>query len=128
MIEGFVTGKRGYGLYGLYYPFDGNVALLCVEVETGDSRISFGIKCSIEQYPDEYSRLKEKLKNMIGEESVEWWPWYKYADGDIDLKDLSSRDNLRNLASLSKDETRKGFATEIACALKQVWDKVKETA
>ena len=127
MIEGFVTGKRGYGRYGLYYPF-GNAASLGVEVETGDSRISFGVKCSRDEHPKEYNRLEDKLKNMSGEESVEWWPWWKYADGDIDLKGLSSRDNLRNLASLSKDETRKGFATEIACGLKQVWDKVKETA
>lgn len=127
MIEGFVTRERGYGRYGLHYPLDGNAASLSIEVETGDSRIGFGVKCSNKQ-DRKYRRLKEKLKDMGGESEEEWWPWYKYADGDIDLKDLSSRDNLRNLASLSKDETRKGFATEIACGLKQVWDKVKETA
>ena len=128
MIEGFVTGKRGCGQYGLYYPFYGNAASLGVEVEAGDSRIGFGIECSKDDHPNEYNTLKEKLKNMSGEESVEWWPWWKYADGELRLKDLSSEVNLKNLASLSKDEKRKEFASGIAFGLKQVWDEVKGTA
>ncbi len=127
MIEGFVTGKRGCGEYGLYYPLDGNGASLSVDVETGDSRIGFGIKCSEELHPDEHSRLKEKLKDMSGE-SAEWWPWFKYADGDLYLKPLDGESLSKSLALLSKDEARKKFAAGIACGLKRVWDKVKPTS
>ena len=120
-IKHFVEAKKGYKWKtGLYYGDETKETRLGVEV--GD-HIFFGVRCHRKDHRDKYDELKEKLKKEIGDgKSDEWWPWYQWADGDLNLK----KSNRKNIELLSNIEARRQFEEGIAQGLKQVWKALKE--
>ncbi len=96
--------------HGLYYPFSSGAASLCVRLEEGS--IFFGVRC---EDKDEHRgldmELREALGGVSGGNSEDWWPWWTWADGDLEpLKDR---------------EARRNYAKGIAQGLKPVWDAIK---
>ncbi len=120
-IEHFVTAKKDYKWKtGLYYGDETKETRLGVEV--GD-HIFFGVRCHRKDHGDKYDELKEKLKKEIGDgKSDEQWPWYQWADGDLNLKDPKRK----HIELLSNKESRQKFAKGIAQGLKQVWEALQE--
>ena len=120
-IKHFVTAQRNYKSHGLYYSFgNSGAALLGVEV---DQCIYFGVCCFKKEYEEEYNKLREALKDVIGGElDDDYWPWHKYANGDLNLKNPTRE----NLELLSNDDGRKNYAQGIAQGVKRVWNTIKE--
>ena len=116
-IRHFVTGQRYYKHHGLYYPF-GNGG---VGVEVGHS-IYFGVYYHKGDHENEYNKLKEALKDVLGGTSAYWWPWHKYANKDLNLKNPTRE----NLDMLSNEKARNEYVAEIASGLKEVWNTIKK--
>ena len=120
-IRKLVEGKKNAMWHGLYYPFvDRGAASLGVEI--GNS-ILFGVRCH-EDHKKERVKLEKALSEIVSNEKpTQWWPWFKYANGDLNLK----RPTRENLELLSKDDGRRNYAQGIAQGLKEVWERVKTT-
>ena len=116
-IRHFVRGQKNYKHHGLYYPF-GNGG---VGVEVGHS-IYFGVYCHKGDHENEYNKLKEALKDVIGGTSTDWWPWHKYANEDLNLKYPAQE----TCEMLSNEKKRSEYVKKIADGLKEVWDKIKD--
>ncbi len=116
-IRKFVEGERAAMWHGLYYPFvDRGPASLGVEI--GYS-ILFGVRCH-KDHKNERVKLENALSEIAGKKN-EWWPWFKYANEDLNLKNPTGE----NLELLSKDDGRRNYAQGIARGLAEVWNKVK---
>ena len=119
----YVRGTKGGMYYGLFYPFGSEDAQIGVEF---GSDIIFGVHYAKEKDEAKYSRLKEALKNVNGGKSNPWWPWYRCADGGLDLRNPTP-ENLEFVSKLlSDEEARKKYVEEIAHRLKPVWDAGKD--
>ena len=116
-VRHFVRGQKDYKHHGLYYPF-GNGG---VGVEVGHS-IYFGVYCHKGDHENEYNKLEEALRKVIGGTSTADWPWYKYANKDLNLKNPTRE----NLDMLSKEKARNEYVAEIASGLKEVWNTIKK--
>lgn len=116
-IRHFVTGQKSYKHHGLYYPFGNSGA----GVEVGHS-IYFGIYCHKGDHKNEYNKLGEALKGVIGGTSTDWWPWHKYANKDLGLKNPTQE----TFKLLSNEEKRREYVEGIANGLKKVWKTVKD--
>ena len=116
----FVERQRNSMYHGLYYPFgNSGAASLGVEVE---HTIFFGVRCLKNDYEEEYNKLKEALKDVIGGPPTdEWWPWYKYANEALNLKNPTRE----TLEMLSNEEKRTKYIAEIARGLAEIWNTVK---
>ena len=122
-MEKYVRGTKGGMYYGLFYPFGSGDAQIGVEF---GSDIIFGVHYAKEKDEAKYSRLKEVLKNVNGGKSNPWWPWYRCADGGLDLRNPTP-ENLEFVSRLlSDEEARKKYVEEIAHRLKPVWDAGKD--
>ena len=101
---------KGFKDHGLYYPFGSNVASLCVRLEEGS--IFFGVHCEEkDEYRELDMRLKEALSGASGGKSEDWWPWWTWADGDLE--------------PLRDEKARRNYAKGIVRGLKPVWDAIK---
>ena len=118
-IRHFFTGTKNL-YHGLFYPF-GSGAALAVEAGNGGGLI-FGVHCYRQMNNQMYNQLRNATLNMQGEISSAYWPWYRGADGNLNLK-RATRDDLRRLSS---NADRKEYAQGIARDLKPVWDTIKK--
>ncbi len=118
-IRHFFTGTKNL-YHGLFYPF-GSEAALAVEAGHGDGLI-FGVHCYNQMYNQMHGQLRNATLNIQGGRSNDYWPWYRYADGNLNLK-TATRDDLRRLSS---NADRKDYAQGIARDLKPVWDTIKK--
>ena len=117
-IRRFVTYQRNYRYHGIRYKF-GRHAFLAVEVE--DS-IYFGVICPKEESEDEYYRLKEALKEALGQSySNEGWPWFRYAP-DLNLK-YPIREHLKLLV---KEDKRQEYVEAVVSGVGDVWKSIKD--
>ena len=115
----YVRGTKGGLHYGLFYPFGSGDAQISVEF---GSDIVFGVHYAKEKDAAKYSRLKEALKNVNGGKSNPWWPWYRCADGGLDLRNPTP-ENLEFVSKLlSDEEARTKYVEEIVHRLKPLWD------
>ena len=104
---------------GLYYPFGrSEAASLGVGV---DSNIYFGVRCSKREYQEMYNKLREALEGVIGDPPDNDWPWCKYVNEELNLKDPTQE----HLELLSNADARKNYAQEIACGLSKVWETIE---
>lgn len=118
-IRKLVEGKRGAMWQGLYYPFvDRGAASLGVEI--GDS-ILFGVRCH-KDHKNERVKLENALSEIVGDKN-EWWPWFKYANEDLNLRNPTQE----TFMMLSNEEKRRKYVEGIARDLKKVWKEVKDT-
>lgn len=117
-IRHFLT-KKNYVYHGLYYTL-GEGSTLAVEVER---YMYFGVHCSVQDFKSEHRRLRKLLADLEGNADLnnEWWPWYQWAPGDIDLR----QPNRQHLALLSDDRERRKHVEEIAIRLRRVWEWIK---
>ena len=107
----------------IYYNFGICGAKLGVD---SDPKIFFGVKCNGDDYQQEYDNLRCALEIMESGRSSKGFPWWQYADGDLNLRD-SPPEVIKQLDQLlSNEEKRKKFADEIADGLKEVWEKIKK--
>ncbi len=122
-MEKYVRGTKGSMYYGLFYPFGSGDAQISVEF---GSDINFGVHYYKGEDEDQYNRLREALENVNGGKSNQWWPWYRCADGGLDLRNPTSK-NLKLVSKLLFNEkARKEYVKGIAHHLKPVWDAVKD--
>ena len=123
-IRRFVTAQRNFKWHGLYYPFgNGKAASLGVEVE---HTIFFGIRCLKKEHEEEFIRLRKVLEKAIATilaPDEEEWPWYKYANKDMNLRNITHRETCE---MLSNEEKRREYVAGIASGLKEVWNTIKK--
>ena len=117
-IKRFVTASNSRR-HGLYYGGGVKEAWLGVEIEAGC--IFFGVRCP-RNNGDERNNLDQILEAVPGGCSSEWWPWYRWARGDLNLKN-PTRENLK---LLSNEKDRQKYAQNIAEDLGKVWDALKD--
>ncbi|MCY3728917.1 MAG: PD-(D/E)XK nuclease family protein [Nitrospira sp.] len=115
-IRDFVTSQKNFRHHGLYYPFGNSGA--GVEVERS---IFFGVYCHESSHENEYNKLREALKDVTGGTSTSYWPWRKYANEDLDLKNPTQE----TFQILSNKEKRKEYVAGIVSGLVKVWGKLK---
>ena len=116
-IRKLVEGKKGTMWHGLYYPFvDRGAASLGVEI--GDS-ILFGVRCH-KDHKNERVKLENALSEIVGDKN-EWWPRFKYANEDLNLRNPTQE----TFMMLSNEEKRREYVAEIAYGLAEVWTRVK---
>ena len=97
-IRRFATGQRSYNFHGLYFGLDKH-AKLCVEVE---DYIFFGVRCVKAPRRQEFQSLAASL---IGWESNDGWPLFRYPPTDLNLKHTSRE----QLALLVKEDSRRAY-------------------
>lgn len=114
-IRNFVVSKQKRVYHGLYYGFTKG-ASLGVEVE---DRICFGVACTKDDHEAEYSKLKAALEGRAP--SSDWWPWYQWAPGNLNLR----RPTRENLELLADSRARQKFAEGVADGLSNVWNRVR---
>ena len=68
----------------IYYDFGICGAKLGVD---SDPKIFFGVKCNGDDYQQEYHNLECALEIMESGKSSKGFPWWQYADGDLNLAD-----------------------------------------
>ena len=120
-IRRFVRGQKNGKWHGLYYPF-GKSGAASLGAEVGES-ILFGVRCNKENYTEEYNELKDALSGVSGGQSEKnWWPWHKYANEDLNLKNPTQK----TFKMLSNEKERREYVKKIADGLKEVWDKIKD--
>ena len=128
-VKKYVKGERGHNLL-LYYRVsteDRDSVLqeaqvhLVVRLDKGASyyNIYFGVLCDGNEYI--HDALRNAL-NALNSYSERGFPWYKYADEDLNFNNL----NRETLGLLSNERERKKFADGIADGLKEVWEQMKE--
>ena len=94
-----------------------------LEIGEEEGRIWFGVGCSKEKYPNPYVMLERGLKHLSGEEN-KWYPWYRYADKNLNLCDPTP-ENLKLLLSTKK---RKEFARKFVQDVKEVLEVLEDIA
>lgn len=120
-IRHFIILQKNFR-HGLYYPFGRGVASIGVE---GDHTIFFGVYCSeTSDRRREYNKLKNALRGVSGGDPWPdgWWPWHKYVNNDLNLKDPAHRETCEMLLNKEK---RREYVAEIADGLKKVWNTVE---
>ena len=91
-----------------------------------DRNIFFGVKCNEDDYPQKYNNLKCALKIMESGTSSKGFPWWQYADGDLNFWD-SPPEVIKQLDQLlSNADERKKFADGIADRLNEVRENIKK--
>ena len=120
-IKRFVTYQRFYAQHGLYWKFDdqGHDWWLAIEIQT--SQICFGVECDKEEDQDEWDKLSKALAGDGGSSS-RWWPWFRYPQTDLNLKN-PTRQDLRILAS---DEKRGEYVEEVVTDVNGLWERIKK--
>ena len=120
-ISDFVRSHRYSKDHGLYYPFGSGSASLGVQVA---ERFFFGVYCSETRgRRREYNKLKNALHDVSGGDPWPdgWWPWHKYVNNGLNLKDPAHQETCEMLLNKEK---RKKYAQEIADDLKKVWNRL----
>ena len=117
-VRHFFTGSRDR-YHHLFYPF-GPGAALSVEAGSGDGLI-FGVYCYREKNPEMHNRLSNATEEVLGGARSVYWPWYREADGGLNLKN-PTRDDLRQLPD---QVLRENYAQGIARDIEPVWQAVK---
>ena len=117
-VRHFFTGSKDR-YHHLFYPF-GPGAALSVEAGSGDGLI-FGVYCYRENNPEMHDRLTNATEEVLGGARSAYWPWYREADGGLNLKN-PTRDDLRRLPDQVFTEN---YAQGIARDLEPVWQAVK---
>ena len=115
-IRRFVTGKKNYNWYGLYYGLDDH-AKLCVDVE---DYIFFGVYCETGPRKEKYQKLAAKFQ---GWHSNDVWPLFRYPPTDLNLKH-TSREQLTLLAN---DKSMQGYVAEVVSGVSTLWQGIKES-
>ena len=118
-IERFVAATGNDRRHGLYYGGGIKEAWLGIEVE--DGRIFFGVRCP-RNNGDERNNLDQILEAVPGGCSSEWWPWWRWDRGELNLKNPITRENLE---LLSNEKDRQKYAQNIAEDLGRVWKAIK---
>ena len=95
--------------HGLYYPFGSGAASLGVRLEEGS--IFSGVYCKKHEQCELYMALKKALRDVSSEEPNCWWPWWTWANGDLE--------------PLQDEGARRKYAKGISQSLKPVWDAIK---
>ena len=95
--------------HGLYYPFGSGAASLGVRLEEGS--IFSGVYCKKHEQGELYMKLKEALRDVSSEEPNCWWPWWTWANGDLE--------------PLQDEGARRKCAKGISQGLKPVWEAIK---
>lgn len=117
-VRHFFTGKK-HRYHALFYPFAPGAAL-AVEAGSGNGLI-FGVYCYRRTHPEMHDCLLNATANVPGGRQSEHWPWYREADGGLNVKS-PTRDDLTRLP----DQTfRENYAQGIAKGLEPVWQSVK---
>ena len=94
-----------------------------LEIGEEEGRIWFGVGCSKEEYRDPYVMLERGLNHLSGEKN-KWYPWYRYADENLNLCDPTA-ENLKLLLSTKK---RKEFARKIVQDVKEILEVLEDIA
>ena len=94
-----------------------------LEIGEAEGCIWFGVGCSKEEYRDPYAMFERGLKHLSGEKN-KWYPWYRYADKNLNLCDPTA-ENLKLLLSTKK---RKEFARKFVQDVKEVLEVLEDIA
>ena len=94
-----------------------------LEIGEEEGRIWFGVGCSKEEYRDPYVMLERGLNYLSGEKN-KWYPWYRYADENLNLCDPTA-ENIKLLLSKKK---RKEFARKFVQDVKEVLEALEDIA
>ena len=94
-------------------------------LEIGEEKgcIWFGVGCSKEEYRAPYVMLERGLNYLSGEKN-KWYPWYRYADENLNLCDPTA-ENIKLLLSKKK---RKEFARKFVQDVKEVLEALEDIA
>lgn len=114
------SSKAGSRIY-----YDSGICGVELGVDS-DPNIFFGVKCNGDDYPKEYHNFECALKIMESGASHTGFPWWQYADGDLNLGD-SLPEVIKQLDQLlSNADKRKKFADGIADGLNEVRENIKK--
>ena len=116
-IRRFVTGKRNYGLHGLYYKLDAN-AKLGVEV---DDWVYFGLSCKKEPGKEKYKTFAASLQ---GWESDDGWPLYRHMSPELNLKHIPRE----QLALLANEKSRQDYVAQVVSGVSALWKASSNSA
>ena len=95
-----------------------------LEIGEEEGCIWFGVDCSKEKDRNPYVMLERGLKHLRGEKN-EWdYPWWRYADQNLNLCDPTP-ENLKLLLSIKK---RKEFVKKIVQDVKEVLEVLEDIA
>ncbi|MCY3665884.1 MAG: hypothetical protein OXH81_09530 [Gemmatimonadetes bacterium] len=111
---------------GLSYELN-EVSQIHVGAHGGNGRIWFGVSCSKKDYKHKYDKIKKSLESFLdgGEpDTEEMYPWWRYADTDLNLKN-PTREDLEMLAN--KDE-RKKVVRKVAQGLQELLEVIEDIA
>ena len=92
-----------------------------------NGRIWFGVYCSEKDHKHKYDKIKKSLGSFLngGEpDTEEMYPWWKYADTNLNLKN-PTREDLEMLANKDK---RKKIVRKIAQGLQELLEVIEDIA
>ena len=94
-----------------------------LEIGEEEGCIWFGVGCSKEEYRASYVMLERGLNHLSGEKN-KWYPWYRYADENLNLCNPTP-ENIKLLLSKKK---RKEFARKFVQDVKEVLEALEDIA
>ena len=90
-------------------------------------RIWFGVYCSKKEHEHKYDKIKKSLESFLsgGEpDTEEMYPWWRYADTNLNLKNLTRED----LEILSNEEKRKKVVRKVVQGLQELLEVIEDIA
>ena len=128
-LEDLGLSEKKVSKYGLTYELSEATQIQIHVMARGHGtrgRIWFGIYCPEKDHKRKYKKIKKSLEGVRGEEPDDKYPWWRYADENLNLN--LEKPTRENLELLSNKEKRKKVVRKIVQNLKEVLEVIEDIA